>query len=101
MSINEFNDDYHNEPLDKLSKENKTIFFLGDFNINWLNYDVHPPTNEFLDSLSSHYFLQPSRVPTNSKTLIDDVVSNMPVHNLISVNLTASIQIQTTFNNFL
>ena len=51
MSINEFNDDYLNELLDKLSKENKTIFLLGDFNINLLNYDIHPPTNEFLDTL--------------------------------------------------
>ena len=57
MNINEFNDDYLNELLDKLSKENQTIFLLGDFNINMLNYDIHPPTNEFLDSVSSLYFL--------------------------------------------
>ena len=36
MNINEFNDDYLNEFLDKLSKENKTIFLLGDFNISLL-----------------------------------------------------------------
>ena len=36
------NSDYLNELLDKLSKENKTIFFLGDFNVNLLNYDTHP-----------------------------------------------------------
>ena len=77
MNINEFNDDYLNELLDKLSKENKTIFLLGDCNINLLNYDIHPPTNEFLDSLSSHNFvphiLQPSRVTANSKTFIDNI----------------------------
>ena len=58
-------------------KEVKKIFLLGDFNINFLNYDIHPLTNEFLDSLSFHNFLplilQPSRVTTNSKTLIDNV----------------------------
>ena len=95
MNINEFNDDYLNELLDKLSKENKTIFLLGDFNINLLNYDIHPLTNEFLDSLLSHYFLphilQPSRVATNFKTLIDNIFSNMAVPNNISGNLTASI----------
>ena len=95
MNINEFNDDYLNELLDKLSKENKTIFLLRDFNINLLNYDIHPPTNEFLDSLSSHNFLphilQSSRVTTNSKTLIDNIFSNMAVPNIISGNLTASI----------
>ena len=95
MNINEFNDDYLNELLDKLSKENKTIFLLGDFNINLSNYDIHHPTNEFLDSLSSHYFLphilQPSRVTTNSKTLIDNIFSNMAVPSIISGNLTVSI----------
>ena len=72
MNINQFNYDYLYELLDKLSKENKTIFLLGDFNISLLNYDIHPPTNEFLDSLLPHYFLphilQPKRVTTNSKT---------------------------------
>ena len=34
--INEVNDDYLNELVDKLSKENKTIFLLDDFNINLL-----------------------------------------------------------------
>ena len=33
MNVNEFNDDYLNELLDKLSKENKTVFLLGDINI--------------------------------------------------------------------
>ena len=95
MNINEFNDDYLNEVLDKLSKENKTIFLFGDFNINLLNYDIHPPTKEFLDSLSSRYFLphilQPSRVTTNFKTLIDNIFSNMAVPDIISGNLVGSI----------
>ena len=55
--INEFNDDNLNERLDKLSKENKTISLLGDFNINLLIiYDIHSPTDEFPGSPSSHYF---------------------------------------------
>ena len=95
MNINEFNDDYLNELLDKLYKENKTIFLLGDFKINLLNYDIHPHTNEFLVSLSSHYFLphilQPNRVTTNSKTLIENIFSSMAVPNIIYGNLTASI----------
>ena len=96
MNINESSDDYLNELLDKLSKENKTMFILGDFNINLLlNHDIHPPTNEFLDFFLSHYFLphilQPSRVTTNSKILIDTLFSNMAVCDIISGNLTASI----------
>ena len=34
MDVNEFNCNYHNELLDKMSEENKTIFPLGDCNIN-------------------------------------------------------------------
>ena len=56
-----------------LKKKNKTLFLFVDFNINLLNDDIHPPTDEFLDSLLSHYFLphilQPNRVTTNSKTI--------------------------------
>ena len=63
-----------NQPLDKISEEQKQIFLLGDFNINLLNYNEHQPTNEFLDSLASNsiipYILQPTRLTTHSKTLL-------------------------------
>ena len=49
MNLNEFNDYYINNLLNKLSMENKTVFLLGDFNIDLLNYDQHSLTNEFLD----------------------------------------------------
>ena len=39
MDLNEFNDYYVNNLLDKLSKENKTVLLLGDFNVDLLNYD--------------------------------------------------------------
>ena len=32
-------------------KKNRTIFLLGGFDINLLNYDIRAPSNEFLDSL--------------------------------------------------
>ena len=41
VDLNEFNDYYLNNLLDKLSKENKTVFLLGDFNIDLLNYSEH------------------------------------------------------------
>ena len=52
MSLAEFNDYYLNKLLDNLSRENKSIFSLGDFNVNLLNYDNDSQTNEFLDSLT-------------------------------------------------
>ena len=109
VNINEFNEGYVNEILEKSCKENKTIFLLGDFNINLLNYDIHPLTNEFLDSLSSHYFiahrLHPSSVKNNSTTLIDNTLSNMTVPNIISGYLGAPIsdhlpQYLLDLNNF-
>ena len=61
-----------NQLLDKISKEQKQFFLLGDFNINLLNYNEHQPTNEFLDSLDSNsiipYILQPARLTSHSKT---------------------------------
>ena len=46
-----------NPLFNKLSKEKKQVFLLGNFNIDLLNYNDHQPTNEFLDSLASNSFL--------------------------------------------
>ena len=83
MDLDEFNDNYLNTLLDKSSKENKSVFLLGDFNGDLLKYDKHSPTNELLNSLTPHMFLphivQPSRISTTSKILIDNIFSN--IHN--------------------
>ena len=68
----DFNESYLNTLFDKLSKEDKQVFLLGDFfNINLLNYNDHKPTNEFLDSLASDsfipYILQPTKITSHSK----------------------------------
>ena len=74
MDLDEFNNNYLNILLDKLSKENKSVFLLGDFNVDLLKCYKHAPTNEFLDSLSSHLFLphraKSTRINTTSKTLL-------------------------------
>ena len=39
-------------------KNKKSVFLLGDFNVNLLNYNEHNHTNEFLDSpASTHLYL--------------------------------------------
>ena len=90
----EFNN-HLNQMLEKVSKEQKQIFLLGDFNINLLNYNIHQPTNDFLDSLASNsiipYILQPTRLTSHSKTLIDNIFSNILSSEIISGNLTATI----------
>ena len=56
MDLNEFNC-YLHTLLEKLAKEQNTVFLLGDFNVDLLKYEQHKATNEFLDSLSSNMFL--------------------------------------------
>ena len=36
-NVSDFNKNYLKTPLDELSKENKQVFLLGDFNTNLLN----------------------------------------------------------------
>ena len=95
MDLEEFNECYLGMLLEKLSKENKTVFLMGDFNVDLLKYDKHNLTNEFLDSLSSNYFLPlillPTRITMSSKTLIDNIFSNKISQNITSGNISASI----------
>ena len=49
MDVLDFNS-LINQLLDTISKEQKQIFLLLDFNINLLNYNEHQ-SNEFLDTL--------------------------------------------------
>ena len=45
MDLNEFNSDYLNPLLAKLSKEKKAVSLLGDYNVNLFKYEQHSPTN--------------------------------------------------------
>ena len=89
MDVIELNN-HLNQMLEKVSNEKKQIFLLGDFNIN-----VYKSTNDFLDSLDSKsviaYILQPTRLISHSKTLINNIFSNMLSSEIISGNLTATI----------
>ena len=51
MDLNEFSNIYLSKMQDILSKENKSVFLLADFNIDLIKHEKHEPTNEFLDSL--------------------------------------------------
>ena len=57
MDVSYFNKNYLNTLLDKLLKENKQVFLLGDFNINLLNYNDHQPTYEFCKFLYFTYII--------------------------------------------
>ena len=95
MDLADGNCNYLNKLLENTSKEQKSTFLLGDFNINLLNYNEHNETNDFLDSLASNSFipliLQPTRITSHSNTLTDNIFSNVIDPDIISGNLTATI----------
>ena len=62
--------------LSKLEKSNKTIFLMGDFNINLLSYEHHTETNDFINSMVSH-----------SSTVIDNIFSSVTEYETISGNI--------------
>ena len=81
--------------LENISKEQKSIFLNGDFDVDLLNYNEHDQRNEFLDSLASNSFipsiLQPTRVTSHSNTFVGNMLLNVIDPDKISDNLTATI----------
>ena len=77
--------------LSKLEKSNKTIFLMGDFNLNLLSYEHHTETNNFINSMVSHYLLpyilHSTRVTDHSSTVIDNIFSNVTEYETISGNI--------------
>ena len=63
--------------LQKVQKENKSLIIMGDFNINLVNYDSHPETNDFINLMVSHYLLprilHQTRVTDHSTMIIDNI----------------------------
>lgn len=61
--------------------KNKKLYLCGDFNINLLKHETHQPTKQFIDSLCSLGLLPliniPTRITDDSKTLIDNIFTNV------------------------
>ena len=58
-----FNDSI-NDLLDTLSRERKYCYLMGDFNVNFLNFDKHAETTFFVDMLHAHSFVSLINRPT-------------------------------------
>ena len=98
MDICTFNDHNLNPLLDNLSKNtNKTIVLLGDFNIVLLNFDTSEYASTFLNLASNSLQPQiplPTRISSNSKSLIDNIFCNIPnplIKSAMSGNISSSI----------
>ena len=76
---------------------------MGDFNINFLNYQPHSETNDFINLMVSHYLLphilHPTRVTDHSATIIDNIFTNNAESDTISGNILS--QISDHFPQFL
>ena len=64
---------------------------MGDSNINLLGYDSDSETNDFINTMVSHYLLpyilHPTRVTDLSATIIDNIFSNLCEFETISGNI--------------
>ena len=72
---------FNDNLLQKVTKERKSVFLMGDFNLNVMNYEIHSDTNYFINSVLSYsflpYILHPTRVAEHSATVIDNIFSNI------------------------
>ena len=57
MDIDIFNENFISPFLSKISRENKLLVIMGDFNINLLHCDESPPIANFLDIFGSYHML--------------------------------------------
>ena len=91
MDFTGFNCNYFNKLLQNIFKEQISVFILGDFDVNLLNYNEHNQANEILDSLASNSFIQPTRITSHSNTFMNNIFSNVIDPDIISRNLTSTI----------
>ena len=74
--------------LDKISRENKIVYLLGDYNLNLLAHFRHQDTSKFLDLLYSSMFLplitHPTRITERKASLIDNIFTNDPLSQSVS-----------------
>ena len=95
MSIADFNLTYLTLLLEKLNKEDKLCFLMGDFNIDLIKMDSKLHSSQFYNTMCSYFFspliLQPTRVTEKSRTFIDNIFFNSFAFTTISGNITHSI----------
>ena len=81
--INEFTDSME-ACLNEITKENKIIYFMGDFNINLLNSKNDSQTASFIDCMITKMMCplinRPTRIDPPSVSLIDHMYSNILLH---------------------
>ena len=86
---------YFDETIERLSASGKTIYLMGDFNINLLSSETCKYAQNFLLSLQSVNLLptidKPTRVYNNSATLIDNIFVNNLENDCLSGNIVSDL----------
>ena len=81
--------------LKKITKEKKTCYLTGDFNMNLLSIEKDSTIDKYFELLTNSKFFPlitlPTRMTTHSRTLIDNIFYNQFCNNIISGNLTVGI----------
>ena len=74
--------------IKSLSNRKQHVYIVGDVNINFLKYNEHANTEDYLNMLYSNNFLplitKPTRLTDHSSTLIDHIYTNAPIQNTTS-----------------
>ena len=95
MPIADFNSKYLTPLLEKLNREDKFCFLMGDFNINLMKINSESDNSQFYKTMCSYFFtpivFQPTKVTDKSKTLIDNIFFNSFEFTTLSGNITHSI----------
>ena len=95
MAPSIFNDEYLKGLVTKLSNENKRHFISGDFNFDLVNAESHNDTFNFLEIMTTNFFMPTITVPTRinpvNNSLIDNIFSSEINPDLKSGNLTVGI----------
>ena len=75
----EFNTTF--EPIvQKLNSENKKAILIGVFNLDLLRYDVHDPTNTFVNNMISYLFFLTINNPTHIRETIATLINNILIN---------------------
>ena len=78
-----------------IDREKKLCIFIGDINIDLLNFNKCSLTQDFVSFLGTHYILpqitQPTRITEHTATLIDNIFLNCTEHSSLSGNIVHDI----------
>ena len=91
MPINDFCDNFVIECLNKIALLDNTCILMGDFNINLLKSNPNNVAPNFLEVMTSCFFVpyiqEPTRVVRSFATLIDNILMNSVEFVTVSGNL--------------